>query len=88
MDAGVVPNLARRPTLPLHLWPDAHGFPQSFDFGFLNLNTSLPPRTTLEVLDRVLLTANDKFPAVRACKPVVQARDGNPEPLRGLLRGE
>ena len=88
MDTGVVSNVAGRPTLPLRLWPDAHGFSQSLDFGLLNLNASLPSSATLEVFDRVRLAANDELSAVRARQPVVQARDGNPEPLSSLLRGE
>ncbi len=88
MNAGVVPNLARRSTLQLCPWTDSHGFPQAFDFGFLNLDASLPARAPLEVSDCVRLTADDKLPAVRACQPLVQARDGNPEPLGRLLCGE
>ncbi|MBS0205580.1 MAG: hypothetical protein JSS49_21970 [Planctomycetes bacterium] len=68
---------------------DSHGFPESFNFGDLDLNAPLAARATLEVFDCERLAANDELATVRTGQPLVQARHGDSEtPGCSLTRKE
>lgn len=50
------------------------------DFAGFDLDTSLPLRPPLAVIDRYWLSPNEKQPTVRLAQPIVESRDLNSQP--------
>ncbi len=84
-DAGVVLDPDRGVSLPNRLRVNAHGLPETFDFGFFDLNAALPSGSALEIVDREGATAQHELPGIGAGQPVVKTGDRNSEPQGGFL---
>ena len=67
-----------------YLRMDAHQLLEPIHFDSSDSDATLPLRTALQIVDGDALAADDETSPIRLAEPIVQTRDGHPQPPRRL----